>query len=85
MVLLCPYTGRKRGQTKAMTTTLEANVEFTAQDRCDRCGAQAKVRAKLTSGELLFCGHHAREIGTPLVLQSLTVFDPEGVFNYGKQ
>ena len=62
-----------------MTTTLEANVEFNALDRCDKCGAQAKVRAKL------FCGHHAREIGTPLVLQALTVFDPEGVFNYGKQ
>jgi len=68
-----------------MTTTLESQVDFTAQDRCDKCGAQAKVRAKLVSGELLFCGHHAREVGTPLVLKSISVFDPEGVFNYGKQ
>jgi hypothetical protein len=30
-------------------------------ERCDRCGARAKVRAVLTNGgELLFCGHHAR-------------------------
>ncbi|NMO89809.1 hypothetical protein [Actinomycetospora sp. TBRC 11914] len=35
--------------------------ELTASDRCDRCGAAAKVRAILPSGgELLFCGHHAR-------------------------
>ena len=31
-------------------------------DRCDRCGAQAYVRASLISGgELLFCAHHGRE------------------------
>ncbi|MEJ3655173.1 DUF7455 domain-containing protein [Pseudonocardia sp. TRM90224] len=35
--------------------------ELTLADRCDRCGAAAKVRAVLRSGgELLFCGHHAR-------------------------
>jgi hypothetical protein len=35
---------------------------LTGHDRCDRCGAAAKVRASLpNSGELLFCGHHARE------------------------
>jgi hypothetical protein len=34
---------------------------LTAADRCDRCGAAAKVRAVLPKGgELLFCGHHAR-------------------------
>jgi hypothetical protein len=35
-------------------------IEFTAADRCDRCGAQAIVLAKSedTGGELLFCGHH---------------------------
>ena len=33
---------------------------LTAADRCDRCGAQAYVRVVLPSGELLFCGHHAR-------------------------
>ncbi|MDN5795125.1 MAG: hypothetical protein L0H79_05160 [Intrasporangium sp.] len=36
--------------------------ELTATDRCDRCGAQAYVRARLVSGgELLFCAHHGRE------------------------
>jgi hypothetical protein len=46
------------------TTTMPGVVKpvLTGQDRCDRCGAQAKVLALLrTGGELLFCGHHARE------------------------
>ncbi len=36
--------------------------ELTVQDRCDRCGAQAYVRAVLhVGGELLFCAHHGRQ------------------------
>lgn len=36
---------------------------LTAMDRCDKCGAQAKVEvARLKEGEkaghLMFCGHH---------------------------
>ncbi len=32
-----------------------------AEDRCDRCGATAKVVTLLPSGgELTFCGHHWR-------------------------
>jgi hypothetical protein len=35
--------------------------ELTVADRCDRCGAQAYVRARLADGlELHFCGHHGR-------------------------
>ncbi len=42
-----------------MTTALASNL--TMADRCDRCGAQAYVRARLESGgELLFCAHHGR-------------------------
>ena len=38
-----------------------------AVDRCDRCGAQAYVRAvMLNGGELLFCGHHAKEYAEKL-------------------
>jgi len=45
-----------------MTTSLAGPAVLTAGDRCDRCGAAAVVRAVLsTGGELLFCGHHARE------------------------
>ena len=43
-----------------MTTALAP--ELTATDRCDRCGAQAYIRARLVSGgELLFCAHHGRQ------------------------
>ncbi len=35
--------------------------QLTAADRCDACGAQAYVRVELVTGELLFCGHHAKE------------------------
>ena len=43
-----------------VTTALAPTL--TAADRCDRCGAQAYVRASLTKGgELLFCAHHGRE------------------------
>lgn len=40
--------------------TTMTSEPLTTADRCDRCGAQAYVRVLLTSGELLFCGHHAR-------------------------
>lgn len=57
---------------------------ITVRDRCDQCGAQAKVRATLLNGELYFCGHHARKAGSELVTKSVEVFDPEGVFNIGR-
>ncbi|MCW2713180.1 MAG: hypothetical protein JWN88_227 [Frankiales bacterium] len=41
-------------------TVTPAAPTLTAADRCDRCGAQALVRVVLASGELLFCGHHAK-------------------------
>jgi ribosomal protein S14 len=35
---------------------------LTAADRCDRCGAQAYVRATMESGfDLMLCAHHFRE------------------------
>lgn len=49
-------------------STAVASRELTAVDRCDRCGAQAYVRAVLeaSGGELLFCGHHARAVEASL-------------------
>ncbi|MEO6881313.1 MAG: hypothetical protein ABI181_10280 [Mycobacteriaceae bacterium] len=44
-----------------MTGTLTI-PEITTADRCDRCGAAARVRVLLPSGgELLFCAHHGHE------------------------
>jgi len=40
-------------------TSALASHPLTAQDRCDRCGAQAYIRVTMASGgELLFCAHH---------------------------
>jgi hypothetical protein len=54
-----------------MTTTLtpppaDTAASFTGE-RCDRCGANAKVRATLAGGsDLVFCGHHAHQYATEL-------------------
>ncbi|MDQ4084574.1 MAG: hypothetical protein M3165_02040 [Actinomycetota bacterium] len=45
-----------------MTTAVAPGPSLTAEDRCDRCGAQAYIRVELNGGgELLFCAHHGRE------------------------
>ena len=42
-------------------TTIAASP-LTATDRCDRCGAQAYIRATMESGfDLLLCAHHFHE------------------------
>ena len=63
----------------------DASRPILANNRCDYCDAPAMVRATLINGELYFCGHHARKTGNKLVIQSINVFDPQGVFNFGKQ
>ena len=39
---------------------------LTTADRCDVCDAQAYVRVVMLTGELFFCGHHARQHGEKL-------------------
>lgn len=59
-----------------MTTAVAPTPALTAEDRCDRCGAQAYLRVELQSGgELLFCAHHAREHGDKLREIAVTVLD----------
>jgi hypothetical protein len=58
-----------------MTTALARPTPFSAADRCDRCGAQAFVRAVLPSGDLMFCAHHGRVYGDALEQVALAVED----------
>ncbi len=59
-----------------MTTALAPAHSLSAADRCDRCGAQAYVRAQLaTGGELLFCAHHGREHEAKLRVQGAQIQD----------
>jgi hypothetical protein len=57
-------------------TTTYAASPLTATDRCDRCGAQAYIRATMTSGsELLFCAHHWRDNEVALRGTGATIHD----------
>ena len=48
------------GEMMSTQITME-QTPLNSLDRCDRCGAQAYVRAILVSGgQLLFCSHHAK-------------------------
>ena len=52
------------------------STPLNALDRCDRCGAQAYVRATLlTGGELLFCAHHGKEYAEKLKTVSVKIHD----------
>lgn len=73
-----------------MTTTETKQAEFllvtdraelTLQDRCDSCGAAAKVVFNFIYGELMFCGHHANEKRNDLLKSSTSVFDPQNILN----
>ena len=63
-----------------MIDTTEGRA-LTLNDRCDTCSAAAKVRATFLNGELMFCGHHAKQKHTDLIQKALEVYDPEGVFS----
>jgi hypothetical protein len=64
-----------------MTAAALAPHAFTALDRCDRCGAQAFVRAVLPAGDLLFCAHHAREYGDALAAKAVVLEDASDTIN----
>lgn len=53
-----------------MTATAPA---LTAQDRCDRCGAQAYTAYVLSGMDLLMCAHHNREHGDALIAKGATL------------
>jgi hypothetical protein len=49
-------------------TRLATRSVASLNERCDGCGAAAKVQVELTSGgELTFCGHHANRYADRVV------------------
>jgi hypothetical protein len=55
-----PLKVTRGGEIMSAQITME-QTPLNSLDRCDRCGAQAYVRAILISGgQLLFCSHHAK-------------------------
>ena len=63
-----PYNNEAKRRKRDMTDQLLLEtVPLNALDRCDRCGAQAYVRAVLNNGgELMFCAHHGKEYAEKL-------------------
>ena len=60
----------------APDTSTPADTPLTAADRCDRCGAQAYVRATLPAGtQLLFCGHHGNAHRPSLLVAGAALHD----------
>ncbi|TNY34709.1 DUF7455 domain-containing protein [Thermomonospora catenispora] len=59
-----------------MTGALAPTKPLTAADRCDRCGAQAYVRAVFVGGgDLLFCAHHGRKYSESLRAAGADIHD----------
>lgn len=60
--------------------TIDASpTPLLATDRCDRCGAQAYVRATMESGfELLFCAHHWHDNEARLRELAVSIQDETG-------
>ena len=57
----CSQSKARKGRAMSENLVLDS-TPLNALDRCDRCGAQAYVRAVMANGfELLFCGHHAKK------------------------
>jgi len=53
---------QRKGWPEMTENLLLTSSPLSALDRCDRCGAQAYVRAVMANGfELLFCAHHAKK------------------------
>ncbi|MFI5956906.1 hypothetical protein [Cryptosporangium sp. NPDC051539] len=49
-----------------------------AGERCDRCGAAAKVRAVLPGGgDLVFCGHHGQKYAKDLEKVAVSILRAE--------
>ena len=52
------------------------STPLNALDRCDRCGAQAYVRAVLQNGGvLMFCAHHGKEYAEKLKAMAAAIHD----------
>lgn len=67
-------------------TSIKEKIQYylTAVDRCDRCSAQAYVKATGVSGELLFCGHHYASMEESLSKWAFEIIDERDKLNQNK-
>lgn len=68
----------QRGRPLSTTLTPSDAPQLTAADRCDRCSAQAYVRAIMPGGgDLIFCNHHAKQYEEHLRKVAVRIIDSE--------
>ncbi|GIF06093.1 DUF7455 domain-containing protein [Actinoplanes siamensis] len=70
-----------------MTTLLSPEIDTVGEltERCDRCGAAAKLEVTLSSGgDLAFCGHHANRMHAQIARVGSKVRLEKGFFWAGK-
>ena len=67
------------------TVTQTPQRELTLEDRCDACSAAAQVVVTFLNGELMFCGHHAKNNFDSLKVKSVSIFDPNNYLNLIQQ
>lgn len=65
-----------QAQTPVLVTDRPALL---ALDRCDVCQAAAMVVATFINGELMFCGHHAKDKKEMLMTKCISIFDPNNI------
>ena len=62
-----------------LAEVLTKQAPLTSDDRCDRCGARAYLRATFRNGaELLFCAHHAKQYRDQLEQDAVVLQDETG-------
>jgi hypothetical protein len=76
------FEGLKANMIAVMSGELPPPARLTAQDRCDRCGAQAYVRTEPLPGlELLFCRHdyrvHTEALASSVTADETSELDPK--------
>ncbi|WP_436526045.1 DUF7455 domain-containing protein [Actinoplanes sp. HUAS TT8] len=70
-----------------MTTLLSPEIDIVGEltERCDRCGAAAKLEVTLSSGgDLAFCGHHANRMHAEIARVASKIRLEEGFAWAGK-
>lgn len=64
-----------------MTKVLDKIRVLQISDRCDRCGAQAFIIAKMVNGNLFFCGHHYQKHQKTLDKSAFEIIDERWAIN----
>jgi hypothetical protein len=60
---------------QSLMVSAAAHVETGPPERCDRCGADAKVGIVLAAGgQLAFCGHHANSYAETILATAESIF-----------